>query len=115
MQHILEWSLPLTSWLWLGWLLFALVVGAAVIARDEWRLRRSRPARDEIEAYADRLAAQDGPDAYATLGRVMRERRHTTGLRKRRFLNEVAKELVGRLVQADPARDDSREDVQKAG
>jgi hypothetical protein len=85
-------------WACLIWLGVGLVVGSVLIARDEWRLWRTRPKPEAVRAYADELEATYGGAAFRLNGEAMCAARAAKDFDRYRFLKEVSGELAARLV-----------------
>lgn len=97
LSHALGWANTLLTWAWLVWFVVGIPVGAVLLARDEWRLHRTRPKPDEVRAYADDLLARHGGEAFHINGDAMVAARQAKEFDRYRFLKEVSGELVGRL------------------
>ncbi len=68
-----------------------------MLAHDEWRLHRTRPKPEEVQAHADRLLERHGQDAFLINGGAMVAARSAKEFNRYRFLKEVSGELVRRL------------------
>lgn len=85
------------GWVLLTWFIGGLLVGGAMIVRDERRLRREKPKPEDVKAYADVLIAQHGSDAFHVNGKAMYDARIAKDFKRHRFLKEVSGELINRL------------------
>ena len=65
-----------------------------MLARDEWRLHRTRPKPEEVHAYADDLVARHGREAFRINGDAMIAARSAKEFDRYRFLKEVSGELL---------------------
>lgn len=63
-------------------------IGGALIARNEWRLHRTRPKPEAVHAYADQLEAQHGREAFRLNGEARLEARVAKNFDRYRFLKE---------------------------
>lgn len=96
-SRALAWANYLIAWTWLTWFAAAFVIGGTMLALDEWRLHRTRPKADEVQAYADDLKRRYGREAFRINGEAMYEARLTKDFDRYRFLREVSGELVSRI------------------
>ena len=97
LSRALGWANTLLTWAWLLWFGVAIVVGGIMLARDEWRLHRTRPRPEEVKAYANELLARHGGEAFRINGDAMVAARHAKEFDRYRFLKEVSGELVQHL------------------
>lgn len=96
----LAWANYLLGWTWLIWFAAAFVIGGTMLALDERRLHRTKPKPEEVRAYAERLVARHGRDAFRVNGDAMHEARLLKDFDRYRFLREVSGELVSRLFSS---------------
>lgn len=101
------WSSDLLTWLWLAWLTVGAIVGGVWLIRDELRLRRTKPTLSAIRAYADRLEAAHGRDAFLLNGEAMHAAMEAGDFDRHRFLKEVSGELVSRFFARPDVRQSS--------
>lgn len=97
LSHALGWANYLLTWTWLLWFGIGTVVGGVMLARDEWRLHRTRPKPKEVHAYADDLVARYGREAFRINGDAIIAARNAKQFDRYRFLKEVSGELVRQL------------------
>ncbi len=95
--HAAGWAAYVINLVWALWFGIGLVVGGILLARDEWRLYRTRPTPEEVKAYADDLMARHGREAFRINGDAMVAARDAKAFQRYRFLKEVSGELVQRL------------------
>lgn len=95
---IVAWSGYVAAWVCAIWFASACIIGGVLIARDEWRFRRSRPKPEDIRAYADELVTLHGREAYRINGDAMYEARLAKDSDRHRFLKEVSGELIQRFL-----------------
>lgn len=100
---VLGWTSYILNWAWALWMVFGTLIGGLFVARDEWRLYRTRPKPEAVRAYADQLEAIHGQEAFRLNGEAMHEARLTKDFDRYRFLKEVSGELVARLVSQPAA------------
>ena len=86
------------TWVWALWIVLGMAIGGALIARDEWRLHRSRPKPETVRTYADQLEATHGQEAFRLNGEAMHEARIAKDFDRYRFLKEVSGDLVRRMI-----------------
>ena len=91
------WANYLLTWTWLLWFGVGTVVGGVMLARDEWRLHRTRPKPEEVQAHADDLVVRYGREAFRINGDAMVAARNAKQFDRYRFLKEVSGELVRHL------------------
>ena len=101
LSHALGWANYLLTWTWLLWFGIGTVVGGIMLARDEWRLHRTRPKPEEVHAHAKNLVARYGREAFRINGDAMVAARNAKQFDRYRFLKEVAGELAARSA-AEP-------------
>ncbi len=94
LSHLVGWADFLLTWTWLLWFGIGTVVGGVMLARDEWRLHRTRPKPEEVHAYADDLVARYGREAFRINGDAMIAARSAKEFDRYRFLKEASGELV---------------------
>jgi len=94
----LVWLAHGAAWLQVVWFLAACAIGIPLIIRDEIRFKRMAPKPAEVAAYADQIEATHGPDALRVVGQAMYDARTDGDFQTRRFLKEVSRELVRRML-----------------
>ena len=97
LSHALGWANYLLTWTWLLWFGVGTVVGGIMLARDEWRLHRTRPKPEEVCAHAKNLVARYGREAFRINGDAMVAARNAKQFDRYRFLKEVSGELIRHL------------------
>ena len=91
------WGNDLLTWTWLLWFGVGTVVGGVMLARDEWRLHRTRPRPEEVRAHTEDLVARYGREAFRINGDAMIAARQAKQFVRYRILKEVSGELVRQL------------------
>jgi hypothetical protein len=103
LAQTLGWTNYVLTWACVLWIVLGTLVGGILLARDEWRLHRTRPKPEAVRAYADQLEAAYGCSAFRLNGEAMYEARLAKDFDRYRFLKEVSGELVARFASRTAA------------
>lgn len=95
---IVSWITGAAAILMLVWYCLSIVIGGAMLIRNEIRLRRSRPKADDVLRYADQMEALYRQEAFRLNGEAMYAARESGDFDRHRFLRAVSAELVRRLA-----------------
>jgi hypothetical protein len=97
-----DWAKSVWALAWLLGFGLAALIGAMLIAGDEWRLHRKRPQPKDVRAYADRLQAAHGREALRINAEAICAARRAKDFDRYRFLKAVAGELCSRFFSGLP-------------